>query len=292
MAREVLCAAERERSMSSPTIVAGIELQYGCDRAALPAELAARFVELECDAQAQRFIEQALAAPHGWLATAVFRGLRRALSDYDAYGLLGMYSMHLLSTPQLETLLGGAAPASQRPRSVLDVGAGNGQVTAQAAPLFDAVSATEASAVMRRRLRARGFAVLERDLAQQPLPDGETFDAVLCLNVLDRCARPRTLLRHLRAGLAPDGRLLLSVPLPLSPHVQVGGRTTDPDEPLPARVVGWEAGVASLASKLLVPAGLRVERLSRAPYLCRGDARQQLYALDAALFVCSAQRER
>jgi hypothetical protein len=87
--------------------------------------------------------------------------------------------------------------------------------------------------------------------------------------------------------MADEGRLVLSVPLPLKPHVHVGRFTVDQEERLPDAESSWEAGVASLASALLAPCGLEVAALSRAPYLCRGDAQTAVYELDAAVFVCS-----
>ena len=264
------------------------DLAYDCDRGALAPALAACFAPLAPDAAARAFVAGARSSPHGRLATFAFDLLRRLLSDYDAYGLLGMYPMHLLSTAQFAELLREPLAAG-RPRRLLDAGAGEGAVTAQAAALFDAVTVTEASRVLRRKLRARGFEVRGVDLGRTPLPAAHRFEAVLCLNVLDRCAYPRTLLAHLRQALAPEGRLLLSVPLPLRPHVQVGGRTADPEEPLPAAQPSWEAGASSLAEQVLGPAGLAIERLCRAPYLSHGDARAPLYVLDAAVFVCRAR---
>lgn len=260
-----------------------LELRYGCDRARLPAALAARFLQLEHDAAARAFVAGALAAPHGPLLTWAYGALRHVLSDYDAYGLLGMYPMHLLSTPQLERLLG---PCGRQ--RLLDVGAGSGGVTAHASPLFAHTAAIDTSPALRRRLRARGFTVLDADLTAAPLPpELERFDAVLCLNVLDRCSHPHTLLRNARAALRDGGTLLVSVPLPLKPHVHVGRFTVDPEERLPAAEDPWEAGAASVARAVLEPAGLAITALSRAPYLCKGDAGSPLYALDAAVFACA-----
>lgn len=269
--------------MDRIVVADGIELHYGCALSALPEDLRARFVQLDYDADAQRFVAQSIAQPHGALKTAVYGQLRRLLSDYNAYGLLGMYAMHLLSTPQLQTLLG---PRGTQSRSVLDFGAGRGDVTWQAAPLFEHVVVAEASAVMRSRLRSQGWQVVDHELTHNPLPSTLRPDAILWLNVLDRCSHPRTLLRQLRDALPPHGRLLLAVPLPLSPHVQQAGHTTDPDEPLPAPEASWEAGAVSVA-RVIEEAGLRVERLSRVPYLSRGDAHAPLYVLDDALFVCT-----
>jgi SAM-dependent methyltransferase len=259
------------------------DLSYDCAREDLPRELAERFVALACDEDTRGFIRTTLATPHGRLRSFAYAVLRSFLSDYDAYGLLHMYPMHLLSSAQMQALLGDKHAGGR----LLDVGAGNGDITSKAISIFDRVMVTESSAVMRRRLRKRGFEVLDIDLAHEPLPLALQADAVLCLNVLDRCSHPRTLLRHLRTALAPNGRLVLSVPLPLRPHVQHGGYTGDPEETLPASVSTWEGGAASIWRELLTPLGFRVERLSRAPYLCRGDSGAQCYVLDSAIFVCS-----
>lgn len=270
--------------MAGLTVFDGVELHYGVELARLPQAIAERFLLLGFDAEAEQFLRRALARPHGRLQTWLFELLRRGFSDYDAYGLLGMYPMHLLSTEQFAALLSVQPHGLRR---LLDVGAGSGEITARAAPLAEQVSASEASAVMRRRLRARGFALLETDPGRETMLAAERFDAVLCLNVLDRTSHPRSLLANLRAALAPTGVLLLSVPLPLRPHVQRAGRTSDPEEALPAAAASFEAGLVSIVRELLEPAGFALERVSRAPYLCRGDARARIHVLDAALFVCS-----
>ena len=62
--------------------------------------------------------------------------------------------MHVLSSAQFASLLGRRAGD---PGTLLDVGAGDGNVTAKMAPLFGAVVATEASPVMTRRLSEMGY---------------------------------------------------------------------------------------------------------------------------------------
>jgi SAM-dependent methyltransferase len=265
------------------TVSPAAKRRYDCARELLPAELRERFVELDEDDAARTFMDEAIARPHGALITAAYRELRRFLSDYDAYGLLGMYPMHLLSTAQLERLLGEEL---QTRTHLLDVGAGSGGVTAHAAKLFEQVSATEASWALRRKLRARGYRVIEHDFALEPYASQVRFDAITCFNVLDRCSHPRSLLTHLHAVLQPHGRLVLSVPLPLRPHVHVGAQTVDPEERLPKATASWEAGVVSVAREVLAPAGWQVSSISRAPYLCRGDSAHRLHVLDAAIFVC------
>lgn len=257
----------------------GVWLRYACETRRLGSSLRARFSPLAIDTATRRFVTDALAHPAGPLRTRVFHAARTLLSDYDAYGLLGMYGMQLVSTEQARELLPGPTT-----RALLDVGAGDGAVTQQLAPLFSTVHVTEASWVLRRKLSRRGFSVHGIDLSLSPLPN-ERFDVISCLNVIDRCARPRSLLTHLHAMLQPQGRLLLSVPLPLRPHVHVGARTADPEESLPRSDDQWELDATSLADELLQPLGFDVERLARAPYLSRGDASSPLYVLDAALFV-------
>jgi SAM-dependent methyltransferase len=223
------------------------------------------------------------------MQTQIFHAARKLLSDYDAYGLLGMYGMHLLSTDQARQLLpettGGVG------RRLLDVGAGDGAITQALAPLFADVAATETSRVLRHKLQQRGYRALPDDLSLSALA-GPKLDVIACLNVIDRCARPLSLLTRLRSMLAADGHLLLSVPLPLRPHVHAGGQTSDPEESLPTvhdeADESWEASATSLVERLLQPLGFDLERLSRIPYLSRGDAETPLYVLDAAIIVLRA----
>lgn len=197
-------------------------LTYGVDVSALPTELAECFTQLDRDADAHAFLlscgSKSRAVRLAQSAAASL--LRSSMSLTDANGVLGRGELHVLSQPQATLLLGDAAGGV-----LLDVGAGDGSVTSRLAPLFAAVVATEVSAPMLRRLRARGFAaVLETESvcgaaaaarAQGVPVDEGGFDVVSCLNVLDRCDSPLALLADLRALVKPDtGRLLLAVVLP------------------------------------------------------------------------------
>lgn len=269
----------------------GFTLRYACDRAMLGAGLGERFMPLAFDRDAEAFVQAALAAPHGRLATTSYGVLRKLLSDYDAYGLLGMYAMHLCSAAQFRALLPCAADdPGPGVRRLLDVGAGSGAITSAAASMgFGDVTVTEASSVLRARLRRRGYRVLPCDLDREALPATLRADVALCLNVLDRTSHPRTMLSHLRDALRPGGRLVLSLPLPLRPHVQHAGHTVDPEELLPPPAESWEGSATRITQQLLEPARLQVQTLSRIPYICRGDHMTRLYVLDAALFVCGVR---
>ena len=49
------------------------------------------------------------------------------------------------------------------------------------------------------------------------------FDVISCLNLLDRCDRPLTLLSDIKQTLSPvTGRLIVAVVLPFKPCVESG----------------------------------------------------------------------
>lgn len=254
----------------------------------LPPALAATFLPLAPDAAIEHFLSRAIHERAGTLKTFAFAGLRRVLSDYDAYGMLRMYQLHLLGTEQWAALLGRGL---YEPRgTLLDVGAGDGGVTRFARPLFSRIVVTERSRSLRAALRRQGFRRVDHDLGEAPWPEPERFDVVSVLNVLDRTPRPRSLLAHARDALAPSGQLVVSVPLPLRPIVYDGPRTLAPEESLPDACEGFEQGVTSLARDVLEPARLSVQRWTRLPYVSQGDSRQPFYVLDAVVFACVASR--
>lgn len=260
----------------------GIELAYGCNRGLLPAELASRFVELSADESTRAWVDAAMDRPQSSATTALRDVTARFVSLYDANGLLGAFPMRVLGTEQWQVLLGDV----ERGR-LLDVGAGDGEVTAEAAGLFDDVVTTELSSPMARRLRKRGWRCHQVDLATEPLPEEGAFDVISVLNVLDRTSRPLSLLERLPRLLGRGGRLVLAIPVPVSPTVYVGPVQVDPEEMLPGGERGFEASVEALWRWALSPLGWQVEALSRVPYLCRGDPRRPVEVLDDAVFVCT-----
>jgi SAM-dependent methyltransferase len=254
-------------------------LPYGCDLGRLPPELGARFVRLDADAKTLAFLAAAPERRHGRAMTFLQILLCQVCSDFDANAILGVYPMHLLSSAQWEQLLGGRPGGA-----LLDVGAGSGDVTRELAPLFDSVTTTDTSRAMAWRLGRRGFACLRTDVATHGVPGGP-YDTIACLNVLDRCARPLSLLRRIHAALPTGGRLILSLPLPYAPIAYDGPSPNDPAEPLPLEGESFELGVTSLVEAVLSPTGFDAEAISRAPYLSGGDSRKPLYVLDSAIVV-------
>ncbi|HEX4335971.1 MAG TPA: methyltransferase [Polyangiaceae bacterium] len=255
-------------------------LEYDCEARSLPTSLASRFVRLDLGEEGRDYLRRAMTSRAGRAKTALHRVLRSWMSDFDANGLLDMYPMHLLGTSQWKELI-SPKPGMRH----LDVGAGSGDITRTIAPLASETVTTEVSKMMARNLRRAGFRCLEADLARQQVPD-PPYDLITCLNVLDRCERPRSLLSNLAEALAPGGRLVIATPIPFDAFFYDGATSRDPAERLDLPREAWEPSVARMATQVLEPLGLEVEAISRAPYLCRGDAERPLYVLDDALFVC------
>lgn len=246
--------------------------------------LARTEVALASDAATLAWLAGPGARPHGPLLTAAQRTLRKLASDFDANAWLGTHSLHLAGRASFERLL-GLEPGAHLGGRLLDVGAGTGEVTAELAPLFDEVVTTDVSRGMARRLEQRGFTCLRVDLAHDTPPGLGRFRVVSLLNVLDRAARPATLLDRAVAHLEPGGRLLVSSPLPMRPHVQGAGTTREPDEWIAGRGEAFDDALAELVALELTPRGVELERWARTLYRSQGDAAHPLYELPCAILV-------
>ncbi len=254
-------------------------LRYDVDVTALLPRLRPLFVALECDAATEAFLAAAQRGRHGWLRTRVHRLLRSFMSDFDANGLLDMYHLHVASSAQWRVLLGPESVARW-----LDVGAGSGGVTRTLLPLAKVIVSTELSPPMARSLRRMGIVCHVVDVSVDDVP-GPRFELISCLNVLDRTARPKRMLRRLVERLEPGGRLLIALALPYRPFYYRGASTPEPLERLDCSHATWEGAVNQLVERELEPLGLMLQRLSRAPYLSYGDAERGSYELDDALLL-------
>ncbi|EGI70462.1 Methyltransferase-like protein 9 [Acromyrmex echinatior] len=194
--------------------------------------------------------------------------------------------MHVFSSEQFQKLM-DASGFTGPWHSLVDLGAGDGATTAHVAHLFEKVYATDISPPMRWALAKRKFTVLDVERWHQ---EAGPYNVILCLNLLDRCDRPNTLLKLLRTSLAPGGRLVVALVLPFSPYVEVGERNNHkPSEYLPVRGSGLEIQIVSLIDRVFAPVGLRCLVWSKLPYLCEGDLGQSYYFLDDVIFVLEAQ---
>jgi len=258
---------------------------YKVDLAQVEPRHAELFLPLSVDAQTEEFLQHCH-EQSDWLFTQLWQSLVKTLltffmSHTSANGWLRRGSMHVFSRQQFVRLLG--VSEAWRADRLLDLGAGDGRVTEQMAPLFRHVSVTEVSATMRGILAGKGYSV--SDVSTWHRTDSR-YDVIACLNLLDRCDRPLTLLQQMRAVLLPEGLLVVALVLPLSPYVENGENGDhSPVELLPVDGSTFDQQVSSIISGLLEPAGYEVVRWSRLPYLCEGDLEQAFYWLSDVVFV-------
>ncbi|XP_014668697.1 PREDICTED: methyltransferase-like protein 9 [Priapulus caudatus] len=203
------------------------------------------------------------------------------MSSTSANGFLGRGSMFVMSTNQLLQLMG--ANSSWRAQSLLDLGAGDGRVTQQMAPLFTDIYCTETSSPMQWRLNQCGYKILGVDEWHNGT---QKYDLVSCLNLLDRCKQPATMLRNIKDALVPEtGRLLLATVIPFEPYVEADTVDHTPSEFFHIEGRTFEEQVNSMVRNVFEPAGFVLERFTRVPYLCEGDLHQSIFWLDDALFL-------
>nr|VZI23792.1 unnamed protein product [Spirometra erinaceieuropaei] len=205
----------------------------------LSTELMKIFLQSEQDEETTAFLQNCY-EKSDWFFTQLYHSISKSVLTWfmtvtSANGLLNRGSMFVLSTAQFRRLLG--VTSDWHAKRLLDLGAGDGKVTAKMAPLFDEVYTTEMSPVMRWRLKQANFTVLDVDKWDQLPETSDTsvdlassssskpaqpeYDVVSCLNLLDRCSEPLTLLRRIREVLKPgSGLLVLAVVFPLKQYVE------------------------------------------------------------------------
>jgi len=97
--------------------------------------------------------------------------------------------------------------------ALLDVGCGRGAVAAALSPRFRRVHGVDGDAEQLEAAAARGISVLRVDLDLEPLPFPDaSFDAVVCLEVVEHVRDPAELTREAARVLRAGGRLYLSTP--------------------------------------------------------------------------------
>ena len=255
----------------------------------VPCAKTVRCEPFSLDAETREWVRRHVVRPAAPSRLHVWRALKRRLYHYDAgvVAFRGFPRNFLLSAAQWAELLG--RPEGHGKGLALDIGAGDGSLNDPMRGLFARVVATELTTPLVLRLRAAG---LDAVVAEDPIAE-DVFghlrgvaqaDAVLILNVLDRCKDPFRMLDQARALLAPDGRLVISVVLPATQSdaaLGVGSSqrrwNVDGDT--------FEAATASLVQHVVVPSGFEPLRIVRAPYFCAGDRNSPVAALDACVMV-------
>ncbi|CAE7197568.1 Mettl9 [Symbiodinium sp. CCMP2456] len=245
-----------------------------------PSELLNSFLPLgkpgQPSPEALRFLDE---APRATLTqTLLHRSLCCfPLDDFDVNAWFDLYPLHLFSRSQLTSLLAAASLTLPIQRG-LDIGAGAGGVSEPLREVCRSLIAVETSRAMARTLRNRGRETWCEDLAVTAAArqaEGEEFQLVALLNVLDRCAKPRSLLAAARLLMPRGSWLLLATPLPFH-GAFYGWRTAWTGWQVETLALGAEASWAGQAQHLiqevLPQEGFEPVVLSRLPYLCAGDA--------------------
>lgn len=114
---------------------------------------------------------------------------------------------------------------------------------------------------------------------------GQMYNVISCLNVLDRCDRPLSMLKQITDNLHPGGILIIALVLPYQPLVETYSIQTHPTEQLPLSNSSWEENVSTLWKKVLQPLGYLPVAVSRVPYISEGDLNKNYYTLDDVIFV-------
>ena len=289
--------------------------------AAASAALASTFLLSTRDAETDAFLDKCrrdgrdpahVARERAGSAAVTDAQRLRGVSRTDAIALHLNHSMVVATSAQVRRLVamatqrGGGGALPPPPTTLLDIGAGRGEVTAALAAGLGvapaAVAAMENSAPLRKLLTAAGyravggFGDLRRGGAEAATV--ERFGAVALLNVLDRCDDPLGLLGTAARAVRPGGLLVVATVLPFCASVYFGavGRTRArrvPAKPLQlpvpyrcgTRRPFEEQAAAFVAATVARWPALKVVAWTRVPYLSSGDARRTWYTLDNAVFV-------
>lgn len=193
--------------------------------------------------------------------------------------------MFVYSSSQFRTLLDIDSRKLSPFNSLLDIGAADGSVTERMSTIFNEIYVTEMSNMMRWRLSRKGYTVLDIDEW-----GNRTFDVITCLNVLDRCEKPISLLKQIRRHLnRENGRLIVGLVLPLNQYFEYNANHR-PEEFLEIDAHTAEEQINQLLKRVFQPLGYRLKKFTRLPYLCEGDLERSYYFLFDYLFVFDIDR--
>ena len=171
--------------------------------------------------------------------------------------------------------------------SLLDIGAGSGNVTEKIASGFTDVFATETCPQMVSRLTGRGYTVLGiEDWVDR------SYSVISCLNVLDRCHRPMEMLQSMYSCLKERGGMaIIALVLPYNGSVEEGQEWVAQEEPLEMRGISFEQQLSYFCHYILEPMGFQLSYVTKVPYLCTGDLHNKYYSLSDGLVAVTVPPE-
>lgn len=189
---------------------------------------------------------------------------------------------------------GGLNYGNETSIKMLDIGAGDGKITLRLAQsmlqlnnahanIMLNVHATETSYIMKDRLREKNINVIT------DIREIDNVHLISCLNVLDRCIDPKSLLTDIYHSLHPKGRALLALVLPYNHYVERNSSHM-PLDPLlphwPHKSLPFNDEINVFFEELEMM-GFKIESFTKAGYLCEGDIRQSFYWLIDILVIVS-----
>ncbi|OTF79811.1 methyltransferase-like protein 9-like protein [Euroglyphus maynei] len=256
------------------------------DGVAVNDEFWGKFMECHLDSGTQQFIDHCYRQSKCFFRSLwllIMRSiLKLFISSTSICGLLNCGRMFVFSDEQIERFCFGNQSSMRNCGTLLDIGAGDGNVTVKLAKYFDRTYVTEMSRTMRNRLNERGFLLLNVDDWHQ---HSVRFDMISCLNVLDRCDRPLEMLSQIRQCLQHSGgHLLLAIVLPLVQYVE-SKSNHQPEQHLPVEGLTFEQQVQSFWHNVLEPAGFELIRWTKLPYLSEGNIDLTYFWLMDAIFL-------
>ncbi|XP_033105106.1 methyltransferase-like protein 9 [Anneissia japonica] len=255
---------------------------YECNDELFTNEIKKMFVRSHKDDETNKFLDGCY-EQSDWVFTQLSKAIAKTflslfMSQTTINGLLQRGSMFVCSSEQFRTL--ASIDKNWKASSMLDLGAGDGMVTKYLAPHFQEVIVTEMSTTMQWRLQEKGYKVVGVDEWAN-----RTYDMISCLNLIDRCDKPITLLHNIHKALNPGGIVILAVVIPYRPFVEFGSSKNCPSEYMEVEGKTWEEQAQSLITEYFIPAGFKLRSFTRVPYLCEGDMHNPFYVLSDALFV-------
>lgn len=171
--------------------------------------------------------------------------------------------------------------------SLLDLGAGDGKVTDVMASHFQRIYVTEIATQMQKQLIRKKYNLL--GLTEWT---HHKFEVISCLNLLDRCDKPLTLLQNIRQSVKENGRVIVASVYPYSPYVEENSSSNyKPSESLDITASSIEEQINLMVKNVFIPSGFELLTFSRVPYLCEGDLTTSFYILYDIVFVLQPSKQ-
>lgn len=263
------------------------EYWYSVDLSKFSEEICSKFLQFNQDEETTLFLNNCY-EKSDWIFTQLGHSFCKSvlgwfMSNTSINGLLKRGSMFIFSDEQLQYLLD--IRPGWRGERLLDLGAGDGMITEKMSKYYNKTDTTEVSSTMVWRLQEKDFNVVPVDSWDN---GAVTYDLIGCLNLLDRCDKPMTILQSIKRILKQGtGKAIVAVVLPFEPYVELNSTDHKPTESLLIKGHTFEEQAASFITDVFQPLGFIVKHFTRLPYLCEGDMHKSFYVLNDAVFVLS-----